>query len=417
MRGWCPDYEGWITIANRRADGERNGIRLMNPLVNPRSIDGSSRSHRFLEAVQALAPLIAERRGEFDADRRLPDAVFAAMADAGLFRLWLPQSLGGPELSPLQFLDVVEAASKLDGSVGWLVGNGGGMSRIGGYIPEPVAREWFADRHTFVASSTGAIGTAIAVEGGYRVAGRWPFGSGAHHASHFMVLASNPEVAESPVMCCYLDRNDVTVVDNWYVSGLRGTGSCDLEAHDIFVPAVRAHLFLGSQPTQEGLLYRMPPASVFSWSICGVPLGIAAGAMQSFVDVACRKGRLGVSGLLRDRETTHAIVGRTKAMLRAARAGLCEAMRDLMDAMQSGDELTGARANLRTATAHAAEVSAYVADMLATTAGAAAIFEICPLERAVRDVHAAVKHIAMSPNYYAVAGRLALGLDPGTARF
>ena len=389
----------------------------MNPLVNPRSIDGSNRSHRILEAVQAIAPLIAERRGAFDADRRLPDAVFTAMADAGLFRLWLPQSLGGPELSPLQFLDVVEAASKLDGSVGWLVGNGGGMSRIGGYIPEPVAREWFADRHTFVASSTGAIGTAIAVEGGYRVAGRWPFGSGAHHASHFMVLASTPEVAESPAMCCYLDREAVTVLDNWYVSGLRGTGSCDLEAHDIFVPAARAHLFLGSQPTQEGLLYRMPPVSVFSWSICGVPLGIAAGAMRSFVDVACRKGRLGVSGLLRDRETTHAIVGRMKAMLRAARAGLCEAMRDLMDATQSGDGLTDARANLRTATAHAAEVSVYVTDMLATTAGAVAIFETCPLERAVRDVHAAVKHIAMSPNYYAVAGRLALGLDPGTARF
>lgn len=364
-----------------------------------------------------MVPLIAERRGEFDADRRLPDAVFAAMADAGLFRLWLPRSLGGPELSPFQFLDVVEAASMLDGSIGWLVGNGGGMSRIGGYIPEPVAREWFADPRTFVTSSTGAIGTVIAVEGGYRVAGRWPFGSGAHHASHFMVLASNPEVAGSPVMCCYLERKDMTVLDNWYVSGLRGTGSCDLEAQDIFVPSARAHPFFELQPTQEGLLYRVPPVSVFSWSICGVPLGIAAGAMRAFVDVACRKGRLGASGLLRDSETTQATVGRTKAMLRAARAGLCEAMGDLMDATQSGDGLTDARANLRAATAHAAEVSVYVTDTLATTAGAIAISETCTLERAVRDVHAAVKHIAMSPYYHVVVGRLALGLDPGTARF
>src|SRR5262249_32689002 len=79
-----------------------------------------------LEAVQALAPLIAGQRNDFDGDRRLPDAVFAALADAGLFRLWLSQALGGPELSAFEFMRVVEAASALDGSVGWLVGNGGG---------------------------------------------------------------------------------------------------------------------------------------------------------------------------------------------------------------------------------------------------------------------------------------------------
>ena len=54
LRGWCPAHEGWVTTANRRADGERDGIRPINPLVNPRSIDGSSRSHRILEAVQAI---------------------------------------------------------------------------------------------------------------------------------------------------------------------------------------------------------------------------------------------------------------------------------------------------------------------------------------------------------------------------
>src|SRR3954471_20001154 len=87
-----------------------------------------------LEAIERLAPVIAEHRAAFDSERRLPDVVFNALADAGLFRLWLPESLGGPELSPDDFMTVVEAASALDGSVGWLVGNGGGMSRIGGYL-------------------------------------------------------------------------------------------------------------------------------------------------------------------------------------------------------------------------------------------------------------------------------------------
>ena len=87
-----------------------------------------------LEAIARLAPLIAEHRAAFDSTRHLPDAVFNALAEAGLFRLWLPEALGGPQLSPADFMTVVEAASALDGSVGWLVGNGGGMSRIGGYL-------------------------------------------------------------------------------------------------------------------------------------------------------------------------------------------------------------------------------------------------------------------------------------------
>ena len=372
-----------------------------------------------LAAVQALAPLIAGQRNDFDGGRRLPNAVFAALADAGLFRLWLSEALGVPELFPFEFMRVVEATSALDGSVGWLVGNGGGMSRIGGYLGEAVAREWFADPRAFVASATGAVGTATAVAGGYCLSGRWPFGSGAHHATRFMVLASvRPEDPDSPLLCCYLGRADVTILDNWHVSGLRGTGSCDFEARDIFVPADHAHPFLGLQPTQPGLLYRMPPSSVFAWSICGVPLGIASGAISSFAELACRKSRLGTRALLRDRETVQATVGRARAMLRAARAFLIDTMAELMAATDTGGQrLVEARADIRIANAHAAETAMSVTDMLAASAGAAAIFETCALERAVRDVRAAAKHIAMSPNNYIIAGRLALGLDPGAARF
>ncbi|MBN8991704.1 MAG: acyl-CoA dehydrogenase family protein [Rhizobiales bacterium] len=376
------------------------------------------RVSRMLEAVRALGPLIAAQRDDLDRGRRLPEAIFAALADAGLFRLWLPEALGGPELSPFDFMRIVEAASALDGSVGWLVGNGGGMSRLGGYLGEAVARGWFADRHAFVASATGAVGTATPVDGGYRVNGRWPFGSGAHHATRFMALASvRPEDPGSPLLCCYLDRADVTILDNWHVSGLRGTGSCDFEARDVFVPAAHAHRFLGLQPTQPGLLYRMPPSSVFAWSICGVPLGIASGAIGSFVELASRKGGAGTQAMLRDRETVQATVGRTRAMVRAARAFLIDAMTELMAATDAGGQrLVEARADIRLANAHAAETAMSVTDMLAAGAGAAAIFETCALERAVRDVRAAAKHVAMSPNNYVIAGRLALGLDPG-ARF
>lgn len=380
----------------------------------------SGRVSDYLEAIERLAPLIAGHRAAFDSERRLPDAVFNALADAGLFRLWLPEALGGPQLSPGDFMTVVEAVSALDGSVGWLVGNGGGMSRIGGYLPEPVAREFFSNPRVFVTSATGAVGEAQKAEGGYRVSGRWPFGSGAPHASHFMGLASAKAAdgKDGPPLCCYFERRDVVVHDTWRVSGLRATGSCDFEVRDLFVPEQHTHIFMTSRPTQDGIVYRLPRLSAFAWTVSVVPLGIARGAMNAFVELAGRKSRLGVSALLRDREIVQSNYGRADALHRAARAFLIDAMSELMAASaEEGPGLVNARAVFRTACTHAAESAVRIADMLAAETGAAAIFETSPIERFVRDVHAAVKHIAMTPNNYVVSGRLGLGLDPGTPRF
>jgi indole-3-acetate monooxygenase len=381
------------------------------------STEGVSRNGvaDMLDVLQRVAPLVRDRRDSFDRLRRLPDDVFETLADAGLFRLWLPRAIGGPQLSLFEFLSIVEAASALDGSVGWLVGNGAGMSRAGGYVDKAVARDWFSDRRTFVASATGAVGTATRLAGGYRVAGRWPFGSGAHHASLFMVLVA--EAPEAPRLCCYVARKDVTILDNWHVSGLRGTGSCDFELRDVFVPDAHVHPFLDVTPADPGLVYRMPPVSVFAWTISGVPLGIARGAIAAFVELASQKS-LGGSGLLRDREPVQVAVGRADAMLRAARAFLVDVATELMAATDAGGErLLQARATFRAAATHAAECAVSIVDMLAATAGSISIFETCPLERAVRDMRAAARHVAFGSGNYLVRGRVTMGLEPGTARF
>jgi alkylation response protein AidB-like acyl-CoA dehydrogenase len=378
------------------------------------------RTSSYLDAVRRLTPLVDEHRAAFDRERRLPHVVFEALADAGLFRLWLPEALGGPELSPLEFMRVVEAAAALDGSVGWLVGNGGGMSRIGGYLSANVARDWFSNRRNFIVSATGAVGSATAVDNGYRVTGRWPFGSGAAHGTRFMGLATvgGCQTADQPRLCCYFDRQQVAIHDTWHVSGLRGTGSSDFEVRGALLPAHHVHPFLGHAPVESGLLYRMPPQSVFAWTVSVVPLGIARGAIDAFVALASAKSRLGLTGLLRDRETVQAMIGRSEALHNAARALLAEAMTDLMNATDIGGErLVEARARLRAACAYAAEAALRIVDMLAADAGSTAIFESCPLERAARDVQAAVKHVAMNPSSYTVTGRLRLGLDPGSVKF
>lgn len=385
------------------------------PARDPAAVAG------FQTSIQSLAPVLAQHRDALDRDRRMPKPLFDAIADAGLLKLWLPKALGGPELSPLDFMEVVEAAAALDGSVGWIVGNGGGMSRAGGYLTHDAAKAVFDDPRCLIAGSTGASGSAMEVEGGYRVTGRWPFGSGIHHATRIMGVCgvAKPGQSGAPVpVCCYFAPADVSIIDNWHVSGLRGSGSCDFEVKDVFVPTSLTHPFLDLQPTQSGLLYRMPPLSVFALTVSVVPLGIARGALDALKKLADTKIRLGTSAPLREREIVQADVGRAETLHAAARALSISAMSELMAATsEGGDRLVMARARFRAACSFAAESAVEIVDRMAETAGAAAIFETQPIERCARDVRAAVKHIAMSPNNYLVAGRLQLGLDAGTVRF
>lgn len=121
---------------------------------------------------------------------------------------------------------------------------------------------------------------------------------------------------------------------------------------------------------------------------------------------------------MRDRDMVQSNCGRADALHRAARAFLIDAMSELMAAsVEEGQRLINARAVFRAACTHAAESALRIADILAAETGATAIFEASPIERFVRDIHAAVKHIAMTPNSYVEAGRIGLGLDAGTPRF
>lgn len=381
---------------------------------------GVDRVLPYLETIQNLSSFISQHRESSDSDRHIDQKVYKKLADAGLFRLWLPKSLGGGELSPIEFLTVVEAIAALDGAVGWIVGNGGGMSRAGGYLPEATARELFADTQAFVASSTAAVGRALPEDGGFRVTGKWYFASGAHHATWFMGLCAckNADGADGPIFCCYLPREKVTVHDTWHVSGLRGTGSYEFEVSDAFVPTEYTHDLVAPLATQSGILYQLPGISAFAWTVAVVPLGIARGAIDTFKEMATRKTRAGTAAVMCERELVQSMVGRVETLHAAARALLVSAMTELMgNANIGGQNLVKARIKLRTAAANAAETAARIVEMLAVEAGAIAIFESCPLERATRDIHAAAKHIAMSPNIYTTAGKVELGLDPGTARF
>lgn len=379
---------------------------------------GETSVEGFRARLRELSGTVAQERPAFDAAGRLPEDLYGELAAMGLFRLWLPAALGGPELSALDFMDVVEEAAALEGAIGWLVGNGGGMARAGAFLPVDSAREIFADPQAFVVSATGAVGRAIPVAGGYRVTGRWPFGSGAPHATWFSPVCEVDESGQGSgqLIFPFAPRADVILHDNWQVSGLCATGSVDFELRDVFVPDRFVHAYQ-PEPTQPGTLYRLPTSSIYTWTVATVPLGLARGALAEFVRLAVHKKRRGDAIPLAERELVQSEVGRIEARLCAARAFLQQAMTDLLDAVAAGSDAVPARVRFRLACTLASETAVGAIDRLTELAGAVAIFRSCPLERYERDVRAAAKHIAMSPASYITGGKLVLGQDLSKARF
>ncbi len=136
-----------------------------------------------LARVQALCPLVAEHADAAEQARSLPAPVVDALVGAEIFRLLIPQVLGGLEADPITACQVVEELSTIDGATGWCAMIGSGYGQFAGLLEEPAAKAIFGDPRAVVAGAFRPNGVARAVAGGYRVSGRWPFGSGIHHAT------------------------------------------------------------------------------------------------------------------------------------------------------------------------------------------------------------------------------------------
>lgn len=374
--------------------------------------DGAATASDLRARLRELAPVVAGQAADFDRAGRLPDALFRTLAGLGMFRLWLPADLGGCQLSAFDFMDVVEEASALDGAIGWLVGNGGGMGRVGAFLGEDSAREIFDDPNAFVVSGTAGVGRAVPVEGGYRVSGRWPFGSGSPHATWFTPFCEIVEAGAGTgrIVNPVVPRADVILHDNWHVSGLCATGSGDFELRDVFVPERFVHP-QQPEPTRPDTLYRLPTGSVYPWTVATVPIGLARGALREFLAIAGQRKRRNDALPMAGRELVQSEVGRIEARLSASRAYMRQAMADLLEAVESGADLVPARVRLRLACTFASEGSLRAIGSLTEIAGAISIFRSCPLERYERDARAAAKHIAMSPTAYVAGGKLLLGQD------
>jgi len=201
---------------------------------------------RYLEAARRLAPAIAAAADEADRQRRLTEPVVTALHDAGLFRLLLPAPLGGAEVDPVTFVEVVEAIAKADASAAWCLCQASGCSMVAAYLRPDVAREIFGDDPCAVLVwGPGPGARAVATDGGYRIRGRWSFASGCRHATWLGAYCPIYEPDGTPRRrpdgahegrTMLLPAVRATLHDVWHVLGLRATASDAFSVEDLVVP-------------------------------------------------------------------------------------------------------------------------------------------------------------------------------------
>src|SRR5207249_1613740 len=354
-------------------------------------------------------------------------ALFEALADAGLFHLALPRAVGGLELDLPSYIQVIEELGKADASTGWIVNQGGIFATYAARMPREIARSiWVDTPRGVVANSPAPTCKAVVVPGGYRVTGRQGFSTGCRHAAwvaaHSQVVENGQvrvlEDGQPEARYLFVPVSSAELLDTWHVRGMRGTGTHHFAVHDVFVPGERSVLAAGAPLVETGPLYQISRTLLFASGDAAVALGVARAALTTFYELAGAKSPRRMGGLLRDQPMVQADIGHAEAHLRAGRAFLTEAVRDLWAAVSTtGTMSLDQRAALRTAATHAIWLALQVVDTLYNAAGATAIYEDHPLQRAFQDIHVISQHLQARRAHYELVGRCWLGLGHEDARF
>jgi len=368
-----------------------------------------------VERARAIAPLIAGEADEIERTRQLTPGVVTALIGNGLYRALLPQSLGGSEAPPEILMQMLEEIAKADASTAWCLGQTSVCAMIAAALDHDTAHEIFNTAPGILA--WGAVAhEARAVEGGYRVTGRWDFASGSRQASwlgaHVRILGTDGTPRKhadgSPELRTILFPVASAVMhDVWQAIGLAGTGTDSYEVKDLFIPD-RYAVFRDVPETlrEPGPLYRLPTASTFSLGFAAVSLGVARATLDAAIALARAKHQSLAASAMRDNQAIQGLIGRTEGDLRAARAYLYETAHAMWHDLSASGVFSPAHRNaVRLAATWTIQQSAKVVDTAYRMAGATAVFRSNPFERRFRDMHAITQQIQARDTHFEDVGK------------
>jgi 3-hydroxy-9,10-secoandrosta-1,3,5(10)-triene-9,17-dione monooxygenase len=371
--------------------------------------------------AREMVPRLRARAAQADELRRIPGETISELNENGLMRLFQPRRVGGSEADWVALIDVSSELARGCGSTAWNWANWAVHHWMLALWPPQCQDEvWGADPAVIIASAIMfPPGKATPVAGGYRLTGRWPFSSGVDPSAWDQIGAVVEGSGELRMFM--VPSSDYRVIDNWRVLGLRGTGSKDVEVKDAFVPQHRtlgveeckggAHPGAAANP---GAIYRIPMYAALPHMLVGIPLGIAQGAYDQFLEgMRARASRYSGRNLA-DMTALQMKVAEASACIDTARLILrtrCLEAQAIAEAGGVPDLMT--KAAWRRDGAFAAQLCDRAMDAIFKTAGATGLYDEQPLQRAFRDFTAANQHITMMWDAQATTyGRIALGLPP-----
>lgn len=376
-----------------------------------------------VQAAAALRPKLRNYKHQVETEQRLPPELVAEFRAAGFYSLVIPRSMGGHQADPLTYQRVVELLAEGLGSAGWNVANNGiGQLITLGYTDEGV-REIYANGADTILAGTAVAGggTAEPVEGGYRVSGRWSFGSGSMEADwmtgSFAIPAKGPGFWRGTFA-----KHEVTIIPgSWDVTGMRGTGSFDWTVEDVFVPERRVMVHAGAPLDNQwarwpGISYALPSFAWVGPHHCSVLTGIARAGIEALIELSGGKVPRGrsSSALLCDSAQVQEAVGRADSMLNAGRLYRAAMIRELWDTVASGGETTlEQRARCRLAATFAADCARDAMDLMYRLGGSTSFKRESRLAECWRDLHVVGQTANIAPEWYPLGGRVLMGMDPG----
>jgi alkylation response protein AidB-like acyl-CoA dehydrogenase len=383
-----------------------------------------------VQAAAALRPVIRNYRDELEREQRLPKALVEQFHAAGFYSMVMPRALGGLQVDPLTYVRVVELLAEAAGSVGWNLANNSIAQLVTLGLPDEGVHEIYARGADTVIAGTAVMGggQAVPVDGGYRVTGRWPFGTGCQESSwmlgSFQIL-DGVEPRRSPDGASVhwrgvFARSEVQIVEgSWDVDGLRATGSFDWTVDDVFLPERRTMVHAGVPLDNQwsrwpGVSYALPAQAWVGPHHSAVITGIARAGIDALIELAGEKTPRGRIGRLCENPQVQDAVGRADTILNAGRAYRSAMITEVWNTVAAGNDTTlDQRARCRLAAAYAADSAREAMDLMYRQGGSTSYRRESRLAECWRDLHVVGQAVTLMPEWYPMGGRVLLGMDPG----
>lgn len=374
------------------------------------------------ERARLLQPLLDTHGAEIDRRRELTPEVVDALAEQDMLRLLLPRSMGGQEIDLLSFCKTTEAIAWADASTGWFVNqsNVSAASCAAAMPHEAAAAIFNGPRAGLAWGAKHNRSNAVRVDGGYRLTGTWSFASGSRHTEWIGAHSAvqNPDGSAhirygKPDDRSFLfPKSQATIVDDWHVLGLRGTGSDTYSVDDLFIPDAHAPQREALEERREhGPLYPIQSTLMYATGFCGVTLGIARRMLETYVTLARGRHSRASMNAMAVNNAVQREIGLLEARLSAARAFLHEAVVQVYEASAADRLDLDLRMRLRLATTHGMNEATDVSIACYRGAGTAAILDAAPFERRFRDAMSASQHLQAMLSHVEMVGRHIIGTD------